>query len=493
MKNFTCLLVAALLVTGSLSYTCIAALDTGAAGTSFFLAQVKALGIAVSPATPATPVSLTPASATALTAGSLTTGFCNGVVPVTTYAPGPPVVVGLQFCCTVAGLTAAAGNMINGIASGISKFGAAVPNIATAWYKISTLMALTAVGQFANQTAAFAMATGTQSGTAGAGLSSYATGAQLQSFFGYTLATMSADYTNFLAAATPCLTAYQNAIQALLCDSCIETAPTSSTFSLPTRWAIASANTGSALIHTNSCNKLAGACLGVWNFMWKAGWFAEAVAFIKAASIQTTATAAVTPAITAWTKPYYMIAATTPVTIASINTAFTDCYGAGTTAAMYASGTPASPCLQADLNNLCMAFVNVFGSYDMTAGATAASLNGVGRSDTEFLVTNVAGRRVLAGATSADGTVMVDATNGLDWTTGVPVSYSIAQTGGYSAIVTTGWTATAAALSSAASSVSSAGAAAAAAAAGTGTTTTTKSAQVLIGAFISVILAALLN
>jgi hypothetical protein len=339
---------------------------------------------------------------------------------------------------------------ITKIKDSITAFGTNAVKIGGVMHKIGNLVNATAISGTTTPAATLEAATTTEA--------SGATGAQFKAFAEYKPHTFQVDFDNFKSQAPDCFTYYSNAIQRLACDGCKET----TLAAIPNRWK----STTLTSIQINSASSAAwvAACNKVWNFMWKAGWFVQATAFLnsKKATGYTYSPLAAASAVVKTT------AASATLGITAVNEALTACYPDAPAATL-------TTCTQTHRDNLVMAFVKIYATDAM-----------VGRSDTTIIagtyVSN-AGRRILP-VGAFDGTVSVDNTDGFDVSTGAAMfpptaAVTLASTD------TTSWSTGYVASSSTSSSSSTTG---------SSSSTTTKSAKVFITTILSAIFAvALLN
>jgi hypothetical protein len=342
------------------------------------------------------------------------------------------------LCCDPTKTSAIVSTQINKIKTALTTFGSKASTIGGVWTKIANLVNASAITGTTTPNASLAAA-------ATADLSG-ATGAQFQAFSYYTPAMFQADFDNFKTQVPTCFSYYSTAIQNIACDGCAETA------AVAARWA--STTSPSIMLNQASINAWAAACNKVWKFMWNVGWFVQTVAYLNKVK-GTTAYTYTGPAVTA----IYFQSGT--VAIADVNTALTNC---GTDATV-------ATCTDANKAVLVKAFVQVYGTDS----------NGIGRADTTIIAGTTSfasnGRRILA-PTTTDGTVTLDATNGLDLTATAVSAAVFPPTAAITLVATdtATWSTGYVAPSSSTSSTSS-------------SSTTTKNAKVVIGTILSAIFA----
>ena len=408
MKKFAILLIASLAINYSLSVACTNAL----AANNIFTARINAIEAASYSADPQ--------------------------IDSTAEACG----TGSKLCCVIANTRTQVQTQITKIKDAIKTFGDKVMNVGKEWAKVNSLISSSAITGTTTAAAALEAATTTEA--------SGATGAQFKAFATYTVDAFKTDFTNFQGQAIGCLAYYSDAIQRIACDGCKDV-------TVPNRWKHATitgiwVNNAGAEKWTEACNK-------VWYFMWKVGWFTQAVAFLNNKKSNTyTYTAPAAAAV------YFNQGS---VTIETINTAFASCYPDASATVTACTGTMKQ--------NLAKAFVQVWGT----------DTRGVGRSDTTILggttsfASNGSARRILLA--TLDGTLNVDNTDGLDVSTGDAKFQPTAAV----AISTTERDAWSHGYVSSSSSTSGSGS--------TTTSSSSKNAKVLFGTLLSFLAVALLN
>lgn len=392
MKKFTCLFGVVLLITYTTSATPCESFGTANMSSNIWVNALSSLqqnGSAFSNVT-----------------GTL---LLNG-----TYAPQNTSVCNnfSQLCCdptVAAGILSA---QISSFKNAINNFGVNTANIGAVWTKISALINATSIGGNSPST----LLTNAGNDTT---KTSGATGAQFQAFSQYTINQLNSDFVAFQSNAQPCFNFYSTTIQNIMCDGCSEITMGEVTGF----WSRYNGATSASIPITQaSCDAWAAACMPTWNFMWKAGWFVQSIAYL---ANQNSSSNSYVPAATNLTGVYYF---SDNITVDNINTALVNC-GAGAT-------SNNTSCQKSDRANLCQAFINVLGT-----GADTIN-QGVGRSDETFLSNkNFAGsRRILQSFAKADGTVaVVNTTIALDLTSPTVQAMTIAPSPALSNIDSSSW------------------------------------------------------
>ena len=284
-----------------------------------------------------------------------------------------------NLCCLQTPMSQWVGIELNKVKTAITNFGEKALEIGNNWQKINNLITAATINGVDTPTAALTAASANDR--------SGASGAEFAAFSSYPLETFKADFEAFKTQAPDCYAEYQKFITRLPCDACKDD---SALTGIPDRYQFALSLSDTFVLTSNSIRAWAGACTKVWNFMWKAGWFVQTVAYLNSKK---------NPSYT-YSPPAAadVFVITTGVSISAVNSGFAKCYP-----------STANPlCDDSALADLMGAFVEVL----------VGSSRAIGRSDTSIMAGTPSfasnGRRRILGPTN--GNIKMDDAKGFDYT-----------------------------------------------------------------------------
>lgn len=277
-----------------------------------------------------------------------------------------------NLCCESSKLASTVEMLLQTTRANFEMFFNSVSNIGRSWSKIETLLASTFDGKTSDQMLELAAATEI----------SGASSAQFKDFSHYDKESYIADFEAAKTYIPDCFQQYSKAIKTIPCEGCLNTAAVPAAFNDPTYKSI---KLNQASVETWTAN-----CYKVWNFMWKAGWFAQTVGYLNYKK---------SPATTSYSSPTVYFRSDI-YTVGTVNEAFQACG----TQASFTSTT----CTLTHKATMLSTFARIFTTENRL----------VGRSETSFLpYTGLASnaRLLQMSAPPIEGFLTLDATSGFDY------------------------------------------------------------------------------